>query len=371
MTLIMHQTLRFIPCLLIGSALLAFPSCKKDDDDTPEECTYSVPTTYNFDNVSYSGQTDRLNQLEEMTTYMKTGNTSGTVLDAQVLKDMYANSGDNGGGNFSFTSTKQLQSKTFAADQQLLLNFIDSIAMASTSATAGSNGVAGVVSSNDGSKNYLCNANGVEYTQLIEKGLMGMCFYYQIAEVYTRPDRIGDAVDNTTIEEGKGTDREHHWDEAFGYFGVPVDFPTNTDVRFIGKYCNSRDALLGTNALVMDAFLKGRAAISNNDGVNRDAAAEEVRTNMEKVFAATAIHYLNGAKADIADDALRNHQLSEAWAFISGLKYNSDRLISTADLDDVLAFIGTNFYQTSISGIDQARIRLSEIYGLEEERDSL
>ena len=58
--------------------------------------TYTVPTTYSFDrngssSISFSGQTQRMNMLTEMVTYLKTANTPGTSIDATKLKDMYAN----------------------------------------------------------------------------------------------------------------------------------------------------------------------------------------------------------------------------------------------------------------------------------------
>ena len=79
---------------------------KKDDgtcvyDTAP---TYTIPSTYNFEDesgnstVSYSGQTDRLNQLEELASYAKSGNAA--VLDVVILNAMFANTGDNGGGNW-------------------------------------------------------------------------------------------------------------------------------------------------------------------------------------------------------------------------------------------------------------------------------
>ena len=346
---------------------------KKDDAScTYDPVGYDIPSTYNFTNVSYSGQTDRLDMLAEMTTLMKTGNTMGTAVDAQVLKDMYANTG----GHFTDadlnSSTKQLKSKTFADDQAMFEGWMEDLAAASQSMTAGSQGTAGVVTSNNGDKNYLLDENGVEYTQLIEKGLMGACFYYQIAEVYTREGKIGDAVDNTNVTEGKGTDMEHHWDEAFGYMGVPINFPTNTDdVRFIGKYCNGRDAVLSTNSEAIAAFTKGRAAISNNDYPVRDVAAAEVRTAVEKVFAATAIHYLNGANADFADDALRCHQLSEAYAFLAGLKYNTDKTISQSQLDALLTELGLDYYSISSATITSVRDELASIYGWDNIKSTL
>ena len=74
------------------------------------------PSTYEFTrngqtSVSYSGQTDRLDQLDEIKAYLKTGD-AGALMDEQVLLDMFANTGGNGGGNFSFTSDRQLKNKT-------------------------------------------------------------------------------------------------------------------------------------------------------------------------------------------------------------------------------------------------------------------
>src|SRR5687768_309084 len=73
---------------LIGiAASMVFSSCDDKDDAAPK---YSVPTTYNFENVSYSGQQNRIAMLGELDTYIKTGN-NGERLDAQKMKDMYAN----------------------------------------------------------------------------------------------------------------------------------------------------------------------------------------------------------------------------------------------------------------------------------------
>jgi len=359
--------------LLAGLLAFSLLSCKKDDDgsSTPDS-SYDIPTTYNFANVNYSGQTDRLNQLSEMTTYMKTGNTAGTVLDAQVLKDMYANENGNGNGNFSFSSSKQLKGKTFELDQALFEQYMDIIATASASAIPGSNGQAGVVVSNDGTKNYLFDANGIEYTQLIEKGLMAATFYYQSSTFYLSDDQIGATVDNETVENGEGTPMERHWDEAFGYFGAPIDFPTNTDdARFHAKYCNSRDALLGTNAKLMGAFLKGRAAISNKDNDTKNEARDEVRQYWELVIAATAVHYLNGGMSNFTDDAIRNHELSEAIAFVGALKYNSEKTITNTEINNLLNTIGSNLYEVSMADLAATRNELSTIFSLESVKETL
>ena len=68
------------------------------DDGSCEEL--QVPSTYVFTDsdgnstVSYGGQTARMDMLSEMTSYLKTANTSGgsNQLDAATLLSMYDNS---------------------------------------------------------------------------------------------------------------------------------------------------------------------------------------------------------------------------------------------------------------------------------------
>ena len=336
--------------------------------DGPVNPSYSVPETYEFENVDFSGQTTRLDMLSEMTTYMKTGNTQGTVLDEQVLLDMFSNTNN----PFSFTAEKQLRDKTYELDRGLYESRMAELARISAATTEASNGVAGRLSTADGGSTYLFDEQGMEPLQLIEKGLMGATFYYQATAVYLSDDKIGPTVDNTTVTPGEGTDMEHHWDEAFGYLGVPTDFPTNTEgIRFWGKYCDGRDAVLGTNERLMDAFLAGRAAISNDDTEAKEAAITTVQEVWEEVAAGTAIHYLNGGLANLTDDAKRNHELSEAIAFVEALKYNPNRKITLDQIDEVLGLIGDNLYEVRVADLNSAIDLLASIYGWETEKDSL
>jgi hypothetical protein len=352
--------------LLVAVALFALTGCKKDDDNTtdPGPSGYNIPASYTaFENVAYTGQINRMKMLTQLADYMKTANTPGTALSLQTLEDMYRNRNN----PFDSVYSQQLFDKTFVLDTTYFLGLLQDLATLSTSTTPGSNGTAGVVTSTtDPSKRYLCDANGVEVMQLVEKGLMGAVFYYQAVETYLREGRIGPNVDNTTVTPGQGTPRQHHWDEAFGYLGVPRDFPTNTTgLLFHGKYCHARNALLSTSTTIMDAFIRGRAAINHNDNAQVEVQAARVRETWERVIAATAISYLNAAKGNqFADDALRNHSLSEAVAFIRSLKYNSTAVITTAQISEVLGYIGTNFYNVTSAGLTQARDRLAEIYAI-------
>lgn len=376
----------------IGLGAIAFASCKKEgctdplatnynSDATTDDgsCTlpasYTTPSTYVFERdgnstVSYSGQTERLNQLAEMVVLAKSG-TTGTI-DAANLKDMFANTGDNGNGNFSFSSTKQLENKCFATDTQMFKDYMDSIAVASTSnAITASNGVAGTLSSNDASSTYLFASNGFEYVQLMEKGLMGAVFMNQALNSYFSDDKMN--VDNTNaVDAGAGkyyTTMEHHWDEAFGYFGVPTTFPTDLgDDRFWGKYCNSRDAELGCNATMMNNFLKGRAAITGSEYTDRDAAIEAIRTEWERISAAQAIHYLEGAKSNFGiDQAKFLHELSEAYAFILNLKYAplETRVLTQQEVTDLLVdTIGNDFWLVVEADLNSAISFLEGKYNL-------
>jgi hypothetical protein len=361
-------------------------SCTKDPVE-PADTTIKQPSTYSFSNVSYSGQTDRLDMLAELTTEMKKPATGGAA-DEQIMLNMFANMNSPFADGALNTSTKQLKNKCYdgtgaAMSSATFEYYISRLANLSTTNTGvWSPGVAGV--STSGSKAYYFDENGVEYAQVVEKGLMGAVFYFQICETYTRDGKIGDAVDNTTVTDGKGTDMEHHWDEAFGYFGATVDLTeenySDQSLRYHAKYAKKgSDAGLETVGNVMYQFIKGRFAISNKDYTGRDEAAAQLRVEYEKIMVTTAIHYINGSISNFGDDALRNHALSEAYAFIASLHYNSDKQISDADLAmvenyfriDMGGQMVPSFLNVSIATLNSAKDKLSEIYGLDAVKETL
>ncbi len=331
-------------------------SCEYDTNNP----LYTAPSTYAFtdDNgnstVSYSGQTDRLNQLREMTVYMKTG--ISTTVDAQILKDMFENANGNGNGNFSFTSTKQLKDKCFSVDQTMFEGWMDDLAAASASfASTASDGQAGTLTS--GTSTYLFDENGVEHVQLIEKGLMGAVFLNQALNVYFGSGKMD--VDNTTaVDPGAGkyyTEMEHHWDEAFGYFGVDTDFPANIPSDFWGKYCDKQDATLSCNSDMMNNFLMGRAALSANVLTDRDAAIAAIRTEWEEISAYQAMSYIDDAVGYFgSDNAKYLHALSEAYAFAWNLRYApvETRRMSTAEHTSLMALFNTNFWAMSVADLN-------------------
>ncbi len=318
---------------------------------------YDVPTTYSFENASYGGQVDRLNMLAELETYLKTAN-SGEVIDAAVAKAMYANEGYTW-TSFAEQPTKDLKSKTFDAQQDAVEVLIDQLADLSVNGT--------LTTSNDGAKTYLFDENGFEPIQLIAKGIMGSCFYYQGTSVYLSDLKMD--VDNDELVEGKAyTKMQHHWDESFGYLGAPVEFSgasTGGGVYW-GKYAKKtiNGGLETIDGLMQDGFISGRAAIDNKDYAKRDEAIGTIRSQWEIIPVAAALHYLNGAIDDIADNALRNHKLSEAVAFISALKYNAEASISATEVDAIIASLGANLYEVTSTNINEARTSLADAFGI-------
>lgn len=344
-------------------------SAKKDDGSCTYATTYPVPATYVFtknnqSTVDYSGQTARINQLIEMMTYIEGGEDA--VIDAQAIKDMFANTGGNGNGHFSFTSTKQLKDKCFALDTAMLATLFDSVAAHSVHfASSATNGQAGTLTS--GSSKYLFGANGVQYAEVIEKSVMGAVFMYQALNVYFGDDKMN--VDNTTaVDPSNGlyyTQLEHHWDEAFGYFGVPVDFPTTPATEFWGKYCNSQNTNLSSNAVMMDNFLKGRAAITANVLSDRNTAIANIRDMWERIAANQAMTYLTNAMNYFGNDQAKYlHNLSEAYGFVYTLRFApvATRKMTAEEVNSTLALFGNNFWNLTVQDLQTIKSTLDAKY---------
>lgn len=351
----------FLKYLSLAAFVLLGTLTACEDDEKPK---LNVPDTYEFErdgqsSVFYGGQTDRLNQTSELKSYLQQGD-GGAELESEDLQAMFENADGDGGGNFSFTSDRQLKDKTFAADVSFYEDLFVEIETASKSGADAAQGVAGLIERANGNT-ILVSANGHEYTQLIEKGIMGSVFLNQIYNVYLTDGRIGNDVENTELDGSNNyTKMEHHWDEAFGYYGVPVDFPTTKTNRFWGNYSNGRDGLLQTNSMLMGAFLTGRAAIVAKQYNVRDEQRDVIYEGFELVAASTAVHYLNDAKDAFAAQETGEgfHVLSEAYMFIKALRLSPRKKITDAQLEDILeTHIGEDFWEVAesdLSGLDEA-----------------
>jgi hypothetical protein len=347
---------------------MATIGCKKDNVDTTPK--YDVPTTYNFANADFSESTTRIGMITEMQNVMKTALTG--PLDGQKLKDMFTNT------NAPFTTaaynTSGIQIKDQGATQYQadMLTAIDSLVAASKSGVPASRGVAGVgVSSANAASKYALSAAGINYAQVVSKGTMGGFLAYQIVNNYMAA-ALNNSLDNNVVVPGKGTAAEHNWDLAFGYWGVPIDFPTNkTGAKLWGSYSTQVDSGFHANKILMDAFLKGRAAISNKDVKTMKEQATIITLTFEKLMGAAVLQEVKEIKASLNDNMVRNSRVSEGYAFLNSIKYLPKKTATDAQINTMLALFPANFYDLTLDQVNQIRDAVAKQYGFEDVKDIL
>jgi hypothetical protein len=308
--------------------------------------------------------------MGELINYLRTTHTTTALtqptISAALMQNMFTNNASPFVDISLNASSIQLKDQTnntnmFVNDAEAY--FIDAEAASVTSATnpttsTASNGTKGKLVSPV--RAILVNANGYEYKELFEKGTMGALLY---SKAMTNLINIS-SFDNATVTNSM-TAQEKAWDEAFGYFGVPISFPTSTTgLKYWGSYCNAVNVAIGSNSIIMNAFLKGRAARSAKDITARDEAKAVVIANWEKVAAAKCISYLKSAKNNLSDQATLHHVLSEGYGFVSAFKYNANKTISDADINLLLSYFGTNLYTISTGNIDLAIAKLENVFSL-------
>jgi len=363
----------------LAATTMLFVSCKKEKTTASDAPTYAVPTSYNFANADTTEGKQQIAMLGELTTYIRTthSNTAAPVLDAQKIRDMFANVNS----YFStpaLNSAVSLKSRTYMNTIAELEASFDASAPASVNAGANPtastayNGYAGKLI--NGTRYILVDENGIEFKEVAEKGIMGAAFYYQAATILNTISTF----DNTTEVNGL-TEQERAWDRAFALFGVPTTFPqTTTGLKNWGSYCNSvSNALAGNtnngpsslNSQIMKAWIAGRAAVSNADDARRNAAAEDILQLWEKVIAARFITYTKGAISNVTETATFHHNLSEAVGFIDAFKYNSSKSISDSQMEDLMSNFKTgntvNLYNVTITDLNNAISQMATIFNLD------
>lgn len=351
---------------LISAVLLLATSCKKSSHDPAP--IYTVPTTYNFANANLSDATTRLGMVTEMQTVMKTALT-GTV-DGAKLNNMFTNANSPFVTAAYNTAGIQIKDQSAALYQTDVANFIDSLVKVSQSTQPASRSVAGVgASSANAASKYALTGTGVNYAQVFNKGTMGGLITYQIVTTMDAISKL--SIDNTTVVNGE-TAMEHAWDMAFGYWGVPIDFPTNkTGAKFWGSYSTQVDSGYKANKILMDAFLKGRAAISAKDKPTITAQAIIIMSTMERLTGAAALQEVKEVKESINDNIARNSRLSECYGFVYSLKYNPKKTITDAQINAILALFPKNFYDLTLTDVNNIRDAVAQQYNFEDVKDIL
>lgn len=394
---------------LIGLGVMTgLSSCKEDDEEdliTPvtqpaatnflesqvdklgavDLGSFTQPTTYDITGVfapgAYNGQIRRVAQLQEIVDSSRNEPIYWDIRAAleNTGLDKFASTAAQGNSNIR-TKIDELNfdnGNTSIADR--FAELADSLTLSSQAnfAVAAINGRAGMITT--GSNKRHVSANGLEYIQLLEKGLYGALLYDQMVDDYLRPVQAGNLNPSGNNETAAGSDyaaegtaRQHAFDEAFGYLAVnPVTYPnsantSNGDGRFIANYLfdfsDEIESTYGVNPSqkLMDAFIFGRSVLKagqgfgpSNETTNEtyyNAAVADIKLYTEIGLATAAYDYLNDAIADVTD-VDKIHHLSEALAFIYALSFNSNGRLSATQAHATLQTMGWNPNKPSLEGV--------------------
>jgi hypothetical protein len=314
---------QFLSVALIAGSLLVLTSCNKDDNE-PTIVPYTVPETYNFDNVEYQEATARVKMLDGLNKYVSTtqSNMNKVVLDQSKANALWTNSGNPFDTTWLNSTGVNIAEKT--ADAAIYKGYVDALVTLSVQElTPAANSAAGYIARNAGK--IMVNDKGLEYVQAIQKGTMGaMLFNEAISILETVP-----TSDNVASIEGKGTAMAHNFDLAFGYFSVPVNYDTTAafatanrpSLQFWGNYIRERGLYINAHYHLWKAFRTGRAAIQAKDYNVVKQQVDIIKEYWEKVAAASAWAYITAPQSQSGNLASQFHGLSEGYGFIAALKY--------------------------------------------------
>ena len=420
----------FVVLLTVANLFLA--ACGSDEEENIDEleegtATIAVPQAYVFDSrfvegessVSYSGQVVRnllLQDLKSLTDSV--GKDGGRSVAVQDMLKLYEY--DDALNLKTRTSTGALSaSESHYSSLSTGKNLVGKI---SDEPVIGYNRTADDLvrewfktiadNSQDPDKlgtpmAYTTDA-GVDMSQMINKVLIGAVPYYQATGVY-----LNSLLERDNSEARDGTDpytaMEHAWDEAFGYFGAARDYFRYSDNQLAGSvddftfdsngdgsidFKSEYNFGLSRNAgkrdkggsgvdftqEIFNAFLAGRTAITNQGTVSEISAHRQVAANgMEKVIAATVVHYINDTLSDMSKlgTAEENRaNLNKHWAEMKGytvaLQYNPFRLITDGQLAELHGIMGkapiydepgSNAHNTQVNNYKRAKDILQAAYG--------
>jgi hypothetical protein len=227
------------------------------------------------------------------------------------------------------------------------------------------------------------SSNGVDFSQLSEKGVAGALTYADAANI----------LNNFRTD---GVESEDKWNEAFGHFGAPRDFKAFLDLSASGGLsAGSFQDINGDNTVdlvtegvyiwagytaeraaaaqstgndnnfaerAFDAFRNGREAIDNGNTdelSGSDGFAATALQAWEETVAVNVIHYVNGMQGamDQISGEITRQKLSnasgaspggfqdswgEAKAFAWALQFNDTSDLSDSELESIHDLIGND-----------------------------
>jgi hypothetical protein len=373
--------------LLTIGCVASLMACKNTETEIIETV---APATYAFEragtsSVSFGGQTTRIEMGGEFVSALKS--TSETL---ESLNAKFAHTA--GENNFSDAdlnaSSKSIRSKVAASTDFYASNTTDATAIKADfdswisaqvndvfpnwdmDASAGNAGQ--IQEAGGGSVRYV-SAKGIEYNQLINKGLIGALMVDQILNNYLSPavlDAASNVADNDAdaLNNGKNyTTMEHKWDEAFGYlYGKEADItaPTLNNDSFLNKYLSRVEGdadFAGISEEIYNAFKLGRAAIVAKDYATRNVQAEILREKISEIVGIRAVYYLQQGKNNLpTDKGGAFHDLSEGIGFIYSLQFTREpnstaSYFTKEEIDGFMTTLqsGNGFWDLSSETLDE------------------
>jgi hypothetical protein len=353
-----------INLLFLLLALFSLPSCEPDDSKALPVLT--IPTSYDSTNFIANATTEKavLSNVKALVDEIKKGRISGTVLNNTTLQNLFIA----GNPNLPTVGSAYYSSKIQGTN-----GWLEEISKASggiyiPGPPVGQGGVYG---------GYLFDENGLEPEQLVEKGQFGSVFF----------KHFNDLSGQTLTSE--------NLDRMLAIYGSNPRFPNSPTAAktprpdaFFAVYACRRDKNDGNGyySKIKNNFLTLRGIVNSNNQfiTERDKALAEIRTNWEKINAATIVNYCHAIVSTMsktaptdADKASALHALSECIAFTHGYRTldQSKKIITDAQIDQALVLLqapadGTpTCYkvvispETELAKISQVITLMKSIYG--------
>jgi hypothetical protein len=337
------------PKILLFLPFFGLLSCDEDDDNPGlrtkiDYSTLGPETPYATAFADSEGNTTvdltEGNVLHKMfysiNNHITTSTSANEQISAEKLKNMFSNTGNeffdintatvsidgdelnNSGIDLRSVTASSRPSAEAEAERQKFEGYFDQIETASLSVEeTASQGQAGKLDSR------LVDERGIELVQIIQKSLIGALQLDYIGNVLMDE---GLTADNAQLVSDKNyTALEHNWDIAYGLLTLnPVYLEGSTNETRGTSEFGAGSYIWEYNkesyAEIHPAFLKGRAAIANNDRATLEAQATLIRTAIEKALAAAALGYLDKWR-DGTTDAARAHAIGEGLGFIYSLRF--------------------------------------------------
>jgi hypothetical protein len=365
----------------VAMAVIGLASCKKDKtenskllrakieyskitDDTKYDNTNTVfVDASGTSTVDLTNGNNRYKMFQAINAYA--GLASTTVLDVNVLKNMFSNTSSPFTGTYLPLNGTAVQLKNVVASSlsatdaaavrtKIEADFATMALISLSSSATASNGVAGKLGTR------MVDAKGLETAQIIQKGLIGALQLDYISNVLLNKNLD---ADNYTLVSGKNyTQLEQNWDEAYAMLTLNPIYLKNTTVTpfvasvdatrattefalgsYVWEYGKVADNANFNYTKIAPAFLRGRAAIVNNDIEEVKKQALIIRTTMERAIASAAVGYL-GKFGTRNTDADRAHDIGEGGGFIYSLRFcklnGADATFSDGVLNGLISSTG-------------------------------